>query len=274
MKTRVPIKQELLEHGEVLERAENFPIKAEQPMIIDDQVLVQQEQLEHGEVLENADYVVKNTKNVIENDENAASISDEIEQPMIIDQDQVPVKLEPLIEHAENVENVFENVENLVLCKEELIGDVDIEDLTDHDSDDSDYPSDQEKDEFEYLKLPDPKKYIRQCENVKMWQCLLCFASKPCKKVILRHVKTHKSCDECGKGFPIKANGMSINLHLKQCRGYCGPKAGGETQIPKKVKLGCPLFEYFFGKIIHYSLHWLIRYGFFFNYLKKQYILN
>jgi hypothetical protein len=71
-------------------------------MIMDDQVPVKQELLDHSEAaLQNAENVRLNAEYILEN---ASMIRDEIEHhhPMIMDQDQVPVKNE-LLEPSQNV---------------------------------------------------------------------------------------------------------------------------------------------------------------------------
>jgi hypothetical protein len=238
----------------------------EHPMIIDDQVLVKQEQLEHSEVLEN---VVENTKNVLESDENAASISDEIEQPMIID-DRVLVKEEILdqtddmiIDHGQvpGVKQEFLDVleqnyksdeqisesENQIDQKPIVPIQVDIdEDQNVEDFNPFDHPGDQvlEQDPLVqqfFSKLPDPWNYIRKCLKQKrhFWQCLLCFNSKWLKCDILKHVNTHQSCDQCGKCWSGIISAKMLKNHLIIC-----PKTkilGVQEKIrPKVLKRKCP----------------------------------
>jgi hypothetical protein len=211
---QVPVKQDLFENVEnaienVIENSQNAMKSAahnkkdeiEQSMIIDDQVLVKLELLEHGEVLENAENVIENAQNAMKSA--APTNKDEIEQPMIID-DQVLVK-QVLLEHGEVLENDAENIiENVVEIEEEPF------DMNLEMEDDLEDPLEQPE-----TKIQDPERFIRKNKSDSNWQCLLCFFTKSSRYLALRHVKTHQSCDFCGKNWAGKRASVMRSKHLK-----------------------------------------------------------
>jgi hypothetical protein len=70
---------------------------------------------------------------------------------------------------------------------------------------------------LEQFRIPDPEQNIRQSENGRFWQCLLCFEAKSCQTSILRHVETHYSCDRCGKCWAGRNTRKFLKRHLKVC---------------------------------------------------------
>jgi hypothetical protein len=77
--------------------------------------------------------------------------------------------------------------------------------------------------------------YRRQIGNAT-WQCLLCFRQSNTRAFASYHIKSHRSCDRCGKHFAGQlSSNTQIKQHLKSCKGvrkttchFCG------TLMPNK----------------------------------------
>jgi transcription elongation factor Elf1 len=72
-------------------------------------------------------------------------------------------------------------------------------------------------------------KYLRQTVTGQQWQCLLCFRRSTSIYFAKMHLKSHYSCDRCGRNFAGAAAKYHFNRHQQSCKGprngtcqFCG----------------------------------------------------
>jgi ribosomal protein L37E len=71
--------------------------------------------------------------------------------------------------------------------------------------------------------------YLRHIVSTGQWQCLLCFSQKATQNLAKIHIKSHISCERCGKNWAGRRASISLKSHLKTCQGrketicqFCG----------------------------------------------------